>query len=143
LIPKLFFFFFFIGKSILLKKNSKCIKHALKEMITMEKQNYQKLMIRKNLLPRKMRLAPIRETNQSRNQIILPTKLSIFSKVGLFLSRHMVHIKQDGTMFHTPKEVFPNQFHHPKRSSTIRSESTQTMPKDQTSKLHNSLATPQ
>jgi hypothetical protein len=43
----------------------------------------------------------------------------------------MVHIKQEGTKFHNPDEVFPKQFHHPKRSPMIRSGSTQSIPKDQ------------
>jgi hypothetical protein len=53
-----------------------------------------------------------------KNTIILPTGLSISSKVQLFLSRHKVHNKQEVIKFHTLEQVFLNQFHHPKRSST-------------------------
>ena len=114
---------FFIGKRVLLQTKSNCIKHALKEKITMEKHNYQKLMILKKSPSEEDEVSP--QTRDQSNKepkkssIILPTKLSIFLKVRLFLSSHIVHIKQEGTKFHTPEEVLPNQFHHPKISSII------------------------
>jgi hypothetical protein len=41
----------------------------------------------------------------------------------------MVHIRQEGIKFHTAEEFFPNQFHHPKRSSMTLFESTQSIQK--------------
>jgi hypothetical protein len=37
--------------------------------------------------------------------------VSIFSKVCLFLSLQIVHMRQEGIKFQTPEDLFPNQFH--------------------------------
>jgi hypothetical protein len=51
------------------------------------------------------------------NSMILAKGVSLFSKVQLFLSLQIVHIRQAGIKFQTPKERFPNQFHQPNNTS--------------------------
>ena len=49
--------------------------------------------------------------------IILAEGVSLFSKVRLFLSLQIVHIRQEGIKFHTPEDLFPNQFHQLNKTS--------------------------
>ncbi len=49
--------------------------------------------------------------------MVLAKGVSLFSKVRLFLSLQMVHIRQAGIKFQTPDERFPNQFHQPNKTS--------------------------
>jgi hypothetical protein len=51
------------------------------------------------------------------NSMILAKRVSLFSKVQLFLSLQRVHIRQAGIKFQTPEECFPNQFHQPNNTS--------------------------
>jgi hypothetical protein len=43
----------------------------------------------------------------------LATRLFVFSKIRLFLSLQIVHVRQEGIKFQTPKDLLPNQFHQP------------------------------
>ncbi len=56
-----------------------------------------------------------KETKKS--SMTLATSVSMFSKVRLFLSLQIVHIRHEGIKFQTPEDLFPNQFHHPNNSS--------------------------
>jgi hypothetical protein len=51
------------------------------------------------------------------NSMILAKGVSLFSKVRLFLSLQIVHIRQEGIKFQTPEDRFPNQFHQPNDTS--------------------------
>ena len=62
--------------------------------------------------------------------------LSGFDQVWTALLK-VHHIKCNGTKFQMLKECFPNQFHQPKRVSTINLGKTHEMPKDLKTKLHN------
>ena len=42
------------------------------------------------------------------NSMILAKGVSLFSKVRLFLSLQIVHIRQEGIKFQTPEDRFPN-----------------------------------
>jgi hypothetical protein len=43
--------------------------------------------------------------------------VSMFSKVRLFLSLQIVHMRHEGIKFQTPEDLFPNQFHQPNNIS--------------------------
>jgi hypothetical protein len=73
----------------------------------------------------------------------LSKAVSLFSKEWLFRSRQIVHLRQEGIKFHTPKDFFPNQFHQPNNKFETRFWSTQTIPNEQNTKLHNNRAAPQ
>jgi hypothetical protein len=51
------------------------------------------------------------------NSMILAKGVSLFSKLRLFLSLQIVHIRKAGIKFQTPEECFPNQFHQPNNTS--------------------------
>ena len=60
--------------------------------------------------------------------MILAKGVSLFSKVRLFFSLQVVHIRHEGIKFQTPEDRFPNQFHQPNSTSEIRDGSTQSIP---------------
>jgi hypothetical protein len=60
-----------------------------------------------------------------KSSMTLAKGVSMFSKVRLFLSLQIVHIRHEGIKFQTPEDLFPNQFHQPNNSSETWSGSTQ------------------
>jgi hypothetical protein len=56
-----------------------------------------------------------KETKKS--SITFARGVSMFSKVRLFLSLQIVHIRHEGIKFQTPEDLFPNQFHQPNNNS--------------------------
>ena len=68
------------------------------------------------------------------------SKLSKSSKVRRLLSCHNIHIKHNGTRFQTSEECFLNQFLHSNKRSNTFPGSTQWIPKEWKTKLHNPAA---
>ena len=52
-----------------------------------------------------------------KSSMTLAKGVSMFSKVRLYLSLQIVHIRHEGIKFQTPKDLFPNQFHQPNNKS--------------------------
>jgi hypothetical protein len=50
------------------------------------------------------------------------------SKIRLFLSLQIVHIRQEGIKFQIPEDLFPNQFYQPKSKSGTCDGITQSTP---------------
>jgi hypothetical protein len=130
-----------MSKRLLEKENFKCIKHALKE-------NYKRVTElskaneTKNSPTNGEEVKPqTQDQSNSTPQKVsksLSKAISLFSKVRLFRSLQIVHIKQEGIKFHNPEDFFPNQFHQQIINSKLDSEA----PKPpQTSGTTNSITT--
>ena len=77
------------------------------------------------------------------SSISLAIGVSWLSKVRLFLSLQIVHIRQEGIKFQTSEDLFPNQFHHPNSNSRTQEGITHSIPTNWKTKLYNCLAAPQ
>ena len=109
------------------------------KLVTKTNQNYQKLEKLKFSYRGRWSKTHARDQSYKTPKKIsksLSKAVSLFLKVRLFSSRHMVHIRQEGIKFHTPKDFFPNQFHQPNKRSETRFESTQSIPTERNTKLH-------
>ena len=73
----------------------------------------------------------------------LATGVSMFSKVRLFLSLQIVHMRQEGIKFQTPEDLFPNQFHQPNNKFGTLSGSTQSIPTNWKTKFQSCRANQQ
>ena len=73
----------------------------------------------------------------------LANGVSWSSKIRLFLSLQIVHIRQEGIKFQTLKHLFPNQFHQPKSISGTWEGITHSIPTNWNTKPHNCLAAQQ
>ena len=61
--------------------------------------------------------------------MIFSKVFSVSSKVRLFLSLQMVHIRQEGIKFQTSEDLFPNQFHQPITNSIHEPEAPKQSPR--------------
>jgi hypothetical protein len=125
-----------------------CIKHEHKASNNYKQRSECERSRDSTKLPKECEELTPRTQDQSNKEpiktsIILFTGFSTSSKVRLLCSRHMVHIKQRGTIFQTSKRCFPNQFCHPNRNSFTLPRSTQVSPRERNTKFQTSLATTQ
>jgi hypothetical protein len=120
-----------ISKKVLLKerKELKCIKHALKA----DYKSKSELELSKNKETKNSPTDGEEVNPQARDQSNktpmkisnnLSIAVSLSSKVRLFLSHQIVHIRQEGIRFHTSEDFFPNQLCQPYKRSETRDGST-------------------
>ncbi len=95
---------------ILLQRNFECIKHALKADY-IGKTEFSNAKESKKSRTEEDKVSPQTRAQSNKEpmncSIRLPNPISQFSKVLLFPSLQMVHIKHEGIKFQTPEDCFP------------------------------------